>query len=257
MAPAPAVAMYRWVTSADVRDVLPSIMAPTLVLHRRDARHHRLAFGRYLAERIPGAKLLELDGADTLPFHAGDVTPLLSAIEVFLTGTEVAPTSHHRLTTILISDLVGSTELASGLGDARWHALMRTHDEVIRAGLARFRGEELVHTGDGMIASFDGPTRAVLCAQHLSRALADIGLTVRIGLHTGEVELRPEGARGLAVHVAHRVMAVASDGGVLASRTVRDLAFGSGITFTPIGGHRLRGVPGTWELYRIPEVEPA
>ena len=251
MPPGAAAVMFRWNTAVDVRGVLSTIRAPTLVLHRRDARHHRVAFGRYLAEHIPGARLVELEGADTLPFHVGDLDPLLSAIEVFLVGTEHPPAGHRRLTTILMSDIVGSTELASGLGDARWRNRLRDHDRVVRGALARFRGEELVHTGDGVVASFDGPTRAVTCAQHLVHALADLGLTVRVGLHTGEIEVGPGGTTGLAIHLASRVMSVATDGGIVASSTVKDLVFGSGIGFVPLGEHRLKGVPGSWTLYHV------
>jgi class 3 adenylate cyclase/pimeloyl-ACP methyl ester carboxylesterase len=251
MPPGAAAVMFRWVTAVDVRQVLESISAPTLVLHRRDARHHRIAFGRYLAEHIPGARLVELDGADTLPFHIGDTGPLLSAIEAFLIGTQHIPTTRRRLTTILMSDIVGSTELVSELGDARWRDVLRDHDRIVRGAIARFRGEEVVHTGDGIVASFDGPTRAVTCAQHLSDALADIGLRVRIGLHTGEIEVGPDGTSGLAIHVASRVMSIATDGGIVVSRTVKDLAYGSGIRFIALGEHHLKGVPDTWALYRV------
>jgi pimeloyl-ACP methyl ester carboxylesterase len=251
MPPGAAAVMFRWITSVDVRAVLPSITAPTLVLHRRDARHHRIAFGRYLAEHIPGATLVELAGGDTMPFHAGDVEPLLAALETFLVGAAHPSPSQRRLATILMTDVVGSTRLASSLGDARWHALLREHDALIRSALARYRGEEVVHTGDGVVATFDGPTRAVICAQHLVHALGGIGLTVRIGLHTGEVEVGPDGVSGLAIHLASRVMATATDGGIVISRTVKDLVFGSGIEVVDLGEHDLRGVPGTWGLYRV------
>jgi class 3 adenylate cyclase len=251
MPPGAAAVMFRWITAVDVREVLPSIGAPTLVLHRREARHHRIAFGHYLAEHIPGARLVELDGADTLPFHAGDVEPLLGEIERFLTGTDHSPPTRRRLSTILISDVVDSTRRASELGDARWRELLHDHDRVVRSALARFRGEELAHTGDGIVASFDGPTRAVTCAQHLLDTLAALGLTVRIGLHTGEIEVGADGVTGLAIHLASRVMAAAPDGGIVASSTVKDLVFGSGIEFTSLGERELKGVPGTWALYRV------
>lgn len=251
MPPGAAVVMYRWVVSLDVRDVLPSITSPTLVLHRRAARHHRIAFGRYLAEHIPHARLVELEGADTLPFHAGDVEPLLSAIEVFLTGARHTGSPRRRLATVMISDIVESTALAARLGDSRWRALLRDHDTVTRRAIDRFGGEEIVHTGDGIVAGFDGPTRAVLCAQHISRALSDLGLEVRIGLHAGEIEVGPEGTTGLAIHLASRVMSISAQAGIVVSRTVKDLTFGSGIAFADIGEHRLRGVPDTWALYRV------
>ena len=251
MPPGAAVATYRWVLSLDVRAVLPSISAPTLVLHRRDARHHRIAFGRHLAERIPGASLVELDGADTFPFQAGDTDALLSSIEVFLTGTEHRPPPSRKLATVLISDVVGSTALASELGDARWRQLLQEHDAISRRALARFRGDEVVHTGDGLVATFDGPTRAVTCAQFMVDALSDIGLTVRIGLHTGEIETGPEGTRGLAIHIAARVVAVATEGAIVVSRTVKELVFGSDIVFADLGERELRGVPGTWALSQV------
>jgi class 3 adenylate cyclase len=250
MPPGAAAVMFRWVVSLDVRSVLPSITAPTLVLHRRDARHHRVAFGRFLADHIPEARYIELPGADTLPFHVGDVDPLLSAIEVFLLGTEHTPTTS-RLATILMSDIVGSTETAAQLGDVRWRNLLHEHDAVMRDALTRFRGEEIAHTGDGFVASFDGPTRAVTCSQHLVHVLADLGLTVRIGLHAGEIEVSPGATTGLAIHLASRVMSVAEEGGIIASRTVRDLAFGSGVAFQSLGDHRLKGVPDPWTLYRV------
>lgn len=255
MPPGAAVVMFRWVLSIDVRDVLPNISTPTLVLHRRDARHHRIAFGRFVAEHIPNARLIELEGADTMPFHAGDHDAVLAAVEVFLTGAEHAPAPARRLATVLMSDVVGSTAIAVRLGDARWRALLRDHDAVVRGALARFRGEELTHTGDGIVASFDGPTRAVMCAQYMRGALADLGLTVRVGLHAGEIESGPDGTTGLAIHITARVMAVAGAGGIVASRTVRDLVFGSGITFTELGERELKGVPGTWALFEVADVD--
>jgi class 3 adenylate cyclase len=255
MPPGAAVVMFRWVLSIDVRDVLPNISTPTLVLHRRDARHHRIAFGRFVAEHIPNARLIELEGADTMPFHAGDHDAVLAAVEVFLTGAEHAPAPAGRLATVLMSDVVGSTAIAVRLGDARWRALLRDHDAVVRGALARFRGEELTHTGDGIVASFDGPTRAVMCAQYMRGALADLGLTVRVGLHAGEIESGPDGTTGLAIHITARVMAVAGAGGIVASRTVRDLVFGSGITFTELGERELKGVPGTWALFEVADVD--
>jgi class 3 adenylate cyclase len=255
MPPGVVAVTSRWIVSLDVRGVLANITVPTLVLHRRDARHHRIGFGRHLAAAIPGARLVELDGADTLPFHAGDPGPLLSAMEVFLTGAERGAGSHRRLATVLISDIVGSTALAAAMGDARWRECLREHDAAVHRAIEAFRGEAIVHTGDGMVASFDGPTRAVSCALQVTRTVAALGLTVRIGIHTGEVEVGPDGVTGLAIHLAARVMAVATDGGIVISRTVRDLVFGSGIDFEDLGLHQLRGVPTPWELSRV--VEPA
>jgi class 3 adenylate cyclase len=251
MPPGPARAMFHWVTALDVREVLPSISAPTLVLHRRDARHHRIAFGRYLADNIRGARFVELDGAETLPYHAGDTGPLLKHIEEFLGGTEHVPQLRRRLATILMSDIVGSTKVGAQLGDARWRDLLADHDRVVRGAIARFRGEELSHTGDGIVASFDGPTRAVRCAQTMVDTVDDLGLTIRVGLHTGEIEVAPDRTTGLAIHLAARVMAAAPDGGIVVSQTVKDLVFGSGLEFVPLGEHELAGVPGTWTLHRV------
>lgn len=251
MPPGAAVVMFRWVLSVDVRSVLPSIRVPTLVLHRRDARHHRVGFGRYLADRLPQARLVELAGADTLPFHAGDSEPLLSAIEEFLTGTKHAVSPRRRLATVLMSDIVDSTSLASAMGDARWRGLLQDHDTVVRGALARFRGEEIAHTGDGVVAMFDGPTRAVRCAQVITDAMADLGLTVRIGLHAGEIEVGPDGTTGVAIHIAARIMAIATDGGILVSQTVRDLVFGSEVTLLDRGEHALRGLPGRWLVFEV------
>jgi class 3 adenylate cyclase len=251
MPPGAAAVMYRWVLSLDVRELLGSIAVPTLVVHRRDARHHRVAFGRYLASRIRAAEMVELEGADTFPYHLGDVEPLLSAVEVFLTGARHVPSPRRRLATVMITDIVGSTAHAARIGDERWRELLAHHDRIVRGTLARFHGDEIVHTGDGLVASFDGPTRAVRCAQHVVDALGTLGLRVRVGLHTGEIDVGPDGTRGVAIHVASRVMAVAATGGIVVSRTVKDLTFGAGIRYEDLGDHALKGVPDTWRLYRV------
>jgi class 3 adenylate cyclase len=246
-----SAAMYRWVTELDVRSILPSIRVPTLVLQRRDARHHRAAFGRYLADHIPDAKYVELPGADTLPFNAGDFGPLLDEVEEFLTGARAVPVLNRQLATVLLTDIVGSTQLAAEEGDVAWVKRVREHDDVVREHLSAYRGRELDHTGDGFLATFDGPARAVTCAARLEEALQARGLTVRAGIHTGEVELVGGALRGLAVHIAARVMAAAERGGILVSSTVRDLVVGSGIEFGERGTHELKGVPGSWALYEV------
>ncbi|MGH3136749.1 MAG: alpha/beta fold hydrolase [Gaiellaceae bacterium] len=251
MSPGAAAAMYRWVTQVDVRAVLPSIRVPTLVLQRSAARHHRAPFGRYLADQIPGARYVELPGIDTLPFHAGDFQPLLDEVEEFLTGTRARPVVDRQLATILFTDIVGSTRLAAQHGDAAWRDLVGYHDEIVRTQLAAYRGREVSQTGDGFLAVFDGPARGVTCATHINEALRELGIGIRAGLHTGEVELANGGVRGLAVHIAARVMAVADSGGILVSQTVRDLVFGSGIELDDRGEHELRGVPGRWRLYAV------
>lgn len=244
--------MYRWVTQIDIRAALPTIRVPTLVLQRSAARHHRAAFGRYLAEQIPEARYVELPGADTLPFHAGDFTPLLAEVQEFLTGTRAAAVRDGRqLATILFTDIVGSTRLAVAHGDAAWRELMRRHDETVRARLEQYRGRELRQTGDGFLALFDGPARAVTCAVRLAEDLRGLGIPVRAGLHSGEVELLDGGIRGIAAHIAARVMDAAGEEAVLASSTVRDLVVGSGIEFADRGEHELRGVPDRWRLYAV------
>ena len=243
--------MYRWVTELDVRSILPSIRVPTLVLQRRDARHHRAPFGRYLADHIPGAKYVELPGADTLPFNAGDFGPLLGEVEEFLTGARAVPVLNRQLATVMLTDIVDSTRLAAERGDLAWAQLVRQHDDLVREHLDTYRGREVDHTGDGFLATFDGPARAVTCAVRLEEALRGRGITIRAGIHTGEVELVDGSLRGLAVHIAARVMAMADRGGILVSRTVRDLVVGSGIEFAERGTYELKGVPGHWVLFEV------
>lgn len=246
-----ATAMYRWVTNLDVRSILPAIRVPTLVLQRADARHYRAHFGRYLAGNIADAKYVELPGADTFPFNAGDFTPLLDEVEEFLTGTRTRPVLNRQLATVLLTDIVGSTRMAADKGDAEWARLAREHDELVREHLRSYRGQEVDHTGDGFLATFDGPARAVTCAARLEEALRERGIAIRAGVHTGEVELAGGTLRGLAVHLAARVMAAARDGGILVSSTVHDLVIGSGIEFAERGTHELKGVPGSWTLYEV------
>jgi class 3 adenylate cyclase/pimeloyl-ACP methyl ester carboxylesterase len=243
--------MYRWVTEVDVRSVLPSIRVPTLVIQRTGARHHRAAFGHYLAEHVPGASYVELPGVDTLPFHAGDFAPVLDEVEQFLTGRRIGPVLDRQLATVLFTDIVDSTRLAAERGDTAWIELVRAHDAIVRTHLADYRGREVDHTGDGFLAMFDGPARAVTCAARLVESLAPLGVPIRAGLHTGEVERSDGSIRGLAVHIAARVMAAAARGGVVVSQTVRDLVVGSGIEFGERGEHELRGVPGRWSLFEV------
>jgi class 3 adenylate cyclase len=243
--------MYRWVTEIDIRSILPSIRVPTLVVHRAGNRHHRVAFGRYLADHIPDAKYVELPGADSFPFHAGDFTPVLDEVEEFLTGTRASPLLDRRLATMLFTDVVGSTRIAAERGDSAWIRLARSHDEIVREHFNAYRGREVDHTGDGFLAIFDGPARAVTCAARMVEALRELGVTIRVGLHTGEVELVGQAVRGLAVHIAARVMSAAEEGGILVSSIVKDLVLGSGIEFDDRGAHRLKGVPGEWQLFEV------
>lgn len=234
----------------DIRDVLPVIQAPTLVLHRREDRMVRLEMGRYLADRIVGAKFVELDGADHL-FFTGDADTVLDEIEEFLTGVRPTPAAERLLATVLFTDIVDSTKRAVELGDERWKELLGRHDAQVRRQLERFGGREVNTTGDGFLARFDGPARAIRCAMAIRDVLRSLGLEMRAGVHTGEVELRDDDISGIAVHIAARVAAAAGAGEVLVSRIVVDLVAGSGLCFASRGEHPLKGVAGEWGLFAV------
>jgi class 3 adenylate cyclase len=248
--PAMARAISRLATEVDIREVLPAISVPTLVLHRTADLTWPVDGARYLAERIPGAKLVELEGIDHYPF-AGDVDTLLAEVESFLTGVRPSPEADRRLLTVLFTDIVGSTERAAELGDRRWRALLERHDELARAEIGRQGGRVVKTTGDGVLATFEGPARAIECARALAEATAAVGVPIRAGMHTGECELIGDDIGGMCVHLAARVCALAGPGDVLVSRTVKDLVVGSGIEFSEHGTEELRGVPGTWELFTV------
>jgi class 3 adenylate cyclase len=235
---------------ADVRAVLPSVQCPTLVLHRSGDRDSRSDEGRYIAERIPGARFAELDGEDHVPWV--DPDQILDEIEEFLTGVRPAHSTDRVLATVLFTDLVGSTERATAMGDEAWSALLRRHDDAVRAELTRFHGEEIDTAGDGFLAAFDGPARAIRSALSARDALAALELDVRAGVHTGEVE-RPAGAkpRGIAVHVGARIMSLAGAGEVFVSSTTHDLVAGSGLVFEDRGEHVLKGVEGPRRVYSV------
>jgi class 3 adenylate cyclase len=234
----------------DVRDVLPSIRVPTLVMHRRDDGFLKVEHSRYLAEHIPGARYVELEGSDGL-FSVGDSDGILGEIEEFLTGTRHEREPDRMLATVLFTDIVGSTERAAELGDRGWRELLERHDELVRRGLARQRGREVKNTGDGFLATFDGPARAIRAAASIAAGVRAMGIEVRAGLHTGECEVRGDDLGGMAVHIGARVMASADPGEVLVSSTVKDLVVGSGIAFEDRGEHELRGVPGEWRLFAV------
>ncbi len=250
MPPLAAAQMYRWVTRLDVRPALSSVQAPTLVLNREGNRHYRATFGRYLAEHIRGAKHIELSGVDCYPFHV-DAEPVLDEIQEFLTGVRPGREFDRILATVLFTDIVASTERAARVGDQEWLDLRVRHDSVVREHLDRFRGREVKTTGDGFLATFDGPARAVRCAAELAAAVRNLGIEIRAGLHTGEVELLDGDVGGIAVHIAARVVATAPAGGILVSGTVKDLVVGSGIEFADRGVHGLKGVPGEWRLFEV------
>jgi class 3 adenylate cyclase len=245
--PRMAVSKARTVYELDLRHVLPLVTAPTLVIHSRDNAFIRVAHSRYLAEQIRGARLVEIDSADHVPLPHPE---LLGAVQEFVAGSRVAVTDADRvLATILVLDLVGSTERASELGDQRWRGVRDRFEEVVRQGLISHGGELVDVAGDGVLATFDGPARAIRCAGHVRDTLRVQGLEVRSGLHTGEINRRGEAISGIAVHIGARVGALAAPGEVLVTRTVRDLVAGSGIVFEERGEHELKGVPDRWTLY--------
>jgi class 3 adenylate cyclase len=248
--PRAAQPYLRAMMDVDVRSILPLVQAPTLILHRRDVQSFSVEEGRYLAEHIPQAKLVELPGADaTLAWETPELA--LDLIQQFLTGVHRPIEPNRVLATVLFSDIVGSTEQASQLGDRRWRELLNVHDELARRLVEEFGGRLVKTTGDGLLATFDGPGRGIRCAAALRDELGGIGVQLRVGLHAGEVELRDGDVGGIAVHIAARVMAAARPGEILVSRTVRDLIVGSDIVMDDRGTHPLRGVEGTWQLFAV------
>lgn len=233
--------------NVDVRRALPLIQAPTLVLHVEDSPLLPIEHGRYLAEHINGATFIEVPGGDLGPLD--DETN--ARVVEFLTGDRPEIEVDRILTTVLFTDIVGSTERAASLGDQRWHSLLDAHDQAVRDQLRRFRGREINTTGDGFLASFDGPARTIRCAQAIGEATSKLGVELRMGLHTGECEVRGDDLGGLAVHVAARVAALASPGHILVSGMVKDLVAGSGIEFDDGSEHELKGVPGSWKLFAV------
>jgi class 3 adenylate cyclase len=246
--PAAATTLARMNSEIDVRDVLPAIRVPTIVLYR-EGEYYRHA-GRYLGERIPGAKTVALPGNDHLPW-VGDQDALLDEVEEFVTGVRRGAEPDRVLATVLFTDIVGSTERAAALGDRRWRGLLEQHHELVRRELERFGGREVDTAGDGFLATFDGPARAIRCARSVSEAIRSLGMEIRAGVHTGECELADGRVRGIAVHTGARVAAAANPGEVLVSHTVKDLVAGSGIEFEDRGVHELKGVPGEWRLYAV------
>jgi class 3 adenylate cyclase len=247
-APADLAWIFTRTFELDLRHVLPSIRVPTLVVGREGLPAYER--GRYLAEHIEGAQRVMLPGDDYL-FFAGDTGPLLDAIEEFLTGRLPAPDTDRVLATVVFTDLVGSTEHAARLGDHKWRQVLGDHEAIVRRELDRYRGREVQTTGDGFLATFDGPARAVRCGCAIRDALRTLGLEARVGIHTGEIELRGDDVGGIGVHVAQRVQAAARPGEVLVSETVPRLVVGSQIEFTDRGEQELKGVPGAWKLFAV------
>ena len=248
--PGSIAACWRPNMEIDVRHVLPSIHVPTLVLHRSGDECTRVGGARHIAKHIPSARFIEYPGADHFPF-TGDSAALLDDVEEFLTGVRHGPEPERVLATVLFVDIVGSTERAVALGDARWRDLLDDFHDRARREVSRFRGRVIDTAGDGALASFDGPARAVRSACAIRDAVASMGLTVRAGLHTGECELLGEKLAGVAVHIGARVAATAEPGQVVVSSTVKDLVAGSGLRFADLGTHALKGVPGEWRLFCV------
>jgi class 3 adenylate cyclase len=242
--------LFEMFLDTDVRDALSLIQAPTLVLHRRGDRAVNYRAARWLAEQIGGSRYVEFEGEDHFPW-VGDSHAALETIEEFLTGVRPGPAPERVLATVLFTDIVDSTRVATELGDRRWRDLLEEHQKVVRVHLERFNGREVKTTGDGFLAVFDGPTRAVECARAVASDMPSLGIEVRAGLHTGEVELMEDDVGGIAVHVAARVAALADAGAVLTSRTVCDLVAGSRIEFDPLGRHTLKGIPDEWDIYSV------
>jgi class 3 adenylate cyclase len=248
--PSAVLALVRMNAAIDVRPVLDACRVPTLVLHRTGDRAVPVESGRYLAQKIPGAKLVELPGDDHLPW-VGDAESILGEIEEFLTGVRHDREPNRVLSTVLFTDIVGSTQRAAELGDKTWGDLLQSHHAIVRKQLERYGGTEAGTAGDGFVALFDGPARAVRCALAIVADVRQLGLEIRAGLHTGEVEFGADGVRGLAVHIGARIGALAGPGEVVASRTVKDLVVGSGIVFRDRGRAALKGVPEEWELFTV------
>jgi class 3 adenylate cyclase len=234
----------------DLRHLLPTIRVPTLVVCRSEDEVAGPDHARYLAAHIPGARLAELPGGESL-MYLGDTDAVVDEIEEFLTGSRHAPEADRVLATVLFTDIVGSTERAAELGDRRWRDLLDSHDQTVRRQLERFRGHEVNTIGDAFLATFDGPGRAILCACAIRDAVRALGIEVRAGLHTGEIELRGGDVAGVAVHIGARVAAIAGPGEVLVSGAVPPLVAGSGIAFEDRGERELKGVPGTWRLFAV------
>ena len=248
--PSAAAATLRWNLQFNMGPVLSAVQARTLIVHRTGNRLIDLESARATAKLISGAQYAELPGDDDLPY-VGDTDAMLDVIQEFLTGAHAAPDFDRSLATVLFTDIVGSTQKAGQLGDRRWRYLLDEHHARIRRQLDRFRGHEVDTAGDGFFATFDGPARAIRCACAMRDAVRDIGIEIRAGLHTGEVEFRGTAAIGLAVHVGARVAALAQASEVLVTSTVQMLVLGSGIGFADRGRHQLKGVPDEWQLFAV------
>lgn len=248
--PSMARAFINKVREGDVRDRLPRVAVPTLIVHRDNPAFSPVEHAHYLAERIPGSRLVELPGQDSL-YWVGDTGPMLDEIEEFITGVRGGSDAERLLTTIMFTDIVGSTERAAALGDHRWRDLLDNHDRIVRHELQRFGGREVNTAGDGFVATFTSPSAAIACADAIVDAVRVLGIEVRVGIHAGEVEVRGADVAGMAVHICARVAALAGPSEVLVSSTLRDIVTGSRHRFGDRGETALKGVPGYWRLYAL------
>jgi class 3 adenylate cyclase len=250
MSPREVAEDLRALAPVDIRKILPTVQVPTLIMHRSHDRMADIRASRYMAERIPGGRFVELPGEDELPFF-GDQDAILDELEEFFTGVRPTPRSDRVLATVFFTDIVGSTKRASELGDRRWRDLLEVHDSIVRRELSRFGGREIDTAGDGFLATFDSPARAIRCAESTAHAIHGMGLEIRVGVHTGEIELVADKVRGIAVHIGARVAALAGAREIFVSQTVKDLVAGSGSTFEDQGIHSLKGVPDDWRIYKV------
>ena len=246
--PSAVVALTRMNEEIDVRHVMPTIRVPTLILHCAGDRAIDIGGSRYMAQQIPQARLIELPGSDHFPWLT-NADAVLGEIEEFRTGTRHLPEPDRVLATVLFTDIINSTKRAAGMGDQSWHRVLDEHDRTARSIVEKYRGSLVRTTGDGILATFDGPGRAIRCALDFETAATQIGLSLRAGLHTGEVERRDQDIGGIAVHAAARVMSLCGPGEVLVSRVVTDLVAGAGLKFAERGSHELKGLPGRWDLF--------
>jgi pimeloyl-ACP methyl ester carboxylesterase len=249
--PAAVTAYMRMNSQIDISNIVPTIRVPTLVVHRTQDVTINVEGGRYLAKHIPGARYLELPGSDHPPMAGDNADEIADAIQEFLTGARAPVEVDRVLATVLFTDIVGSTEKTAALGDRRWHDVLDKHHATIRSNLARFRGREVKTTGDGILATFDGPARGVRCACAIAEEIRPLGIEVRAGLHTGECEIMGDDVGGIAVHIGARVASLADAGEVLVSSTVKDLVAGSGLRFGDRGSRSLKGVPGEWRIFAV------
>jgi class 3 adenylate cyclase len=248
--PSSAEAVMRNSSNTDIRAVLPVVHAPTLILHRLGDQIEPIGGARYVASKMPDARLVELEGDDGIPW-IGDTDAILGEIQAFLPQGAGHVSGDRKLATVLFTDIVGSTEKAGELGDAEWKGLLQRHHQVVRAMIARHRGEEVDTAGDGFLVTFDGPARAVRCAREIVDAVRPLGIEIRAGVHTGEVEAIDGKVGGIAVHIGARLASEAAASEVLVSQTVKDLVAGSGLAFEDAGEHELKGIADRWRLYRV------